>query len=229
MTTARLRHRHASVHVPRAGEGQGPGRRPMCSRWALLGFAASGRSPFDGGPRASAASIMSKSRTANRTWLRSLRRPAASYAACLAKDPARRPNPGEIAAQCAAATGSAGASPASFWPDDVATVIRYQQAAVNAQVRALVAQPPGSSPVGPAGPATHPATQLAGQPGPDTHPPTQLAGQPGPDTHPPTQFAGFSQAIGFAAAPSVPIPGADTLTVGPGIRCPPRGLAAGTC
>ena len=160
----------------------------------VLGFAASGRSPFDGGPGASAASAMYRVARTEPDLAAIPPEARGLIAACLAKDPARRPDPGQVAAQCATVGGSAGVSPTAFWPEVVAAVIRSQQAVVNAQVEALVSQPPG--------------TQLASQPGPVMHPATQLAG-----FHPPTELA---------APPAMPpiagMPGMATATIGPGAK-----------
>ncbi|HVT71240.1 MAG TPA: serine/threonine-protein kinase, partial [Trebonia sp.] len=109
----------------------------------VLGFAASGSSPFGGGSAASAASVMYRVARGEPDLTAIPPEARGLIAACLARDPARRPDPGQVAAQCAAATASMGVSPTAFWPDDVAAVIRSQQAAVSAEVQALVSRPAG--------------------------------------------------------------------------------------
>ena len=57
--------------------------------------------------------------------------------ACLAKDPAQRPDLGRVAARSTAAVEHLGLSPAAFWPDDVATMIDRQVASLSADLQAL--------------------------------------------------------------------------------------------
>ncbi|HVT66138.1 MAG TPA: serine/threonine-protein kinase, partial [Trebonia sp.] len=57
--------------------------------------------------------------------------------ACLAKDPAGRPELGQVAAQCAVASEHLWLSPATFWPGEIADDIQAQQAALMAQLQAF--------------------------------------------------------------------------------------------
>jgi outer membrane protein assembly factor BamB len=129
---------------------------------SVLAFAASGAAPFSGGPGASSASVMyrivytSPDLGMVPVEIREL------VQACLAKDPAWRPDLGQVAARCAAAAEDLGLSPAIFWPSDVASVIDAQQAALVAQVQGI--QVPSSVSV--------PAFQ-AGQAGTGAEPPAQ--------------------------------------------------------
>jgi len=90
---------------------------------SVLAFAASGTAPFSGGPGASSASVMyrivhtSPDLDMVPAEIREL------VQACLAKEPAWRPDLGQVAARCAAAAEDLGMSPAIFWPPDVASVI----------------------------------------------------------------------------------------------------------
>jgi outer membrane protein assembly factor BamB len=172
----------------------------------VLGFAASGASPFDGGPDASPASVMYRVARGEPDLAAVPGQARALIAACLAKNPAHRPDPGQVAAQCAAASGPGGVSPTAFWPQDVAGVIAAQATAVNAEVQALVS-------------GSHPATELAAPRGAGTHPGTQLAAPAGPATHPGTQLAGW-QGAGWQRTPAMQAdPGTQgmrTATVGPG-------------
>jgi len=61
--------------------------------------------------------------------------------ACLAKDPALRPDPGRVAARCAVATEQLGLPPASFWPSDFADIIGAQQTALTAELQVLHVPP----------------------------------------------------------------------------------------
>jgi len=69
--------------------------------------------------------------------------------ACLAKDPALRPDPGRVAARCAVATEQLGLPPASFWPSDFADIIGAQQTALTVELQVLhVPLPPRPPPAG---------------------------------------------------------------------------------
>lgn len=107
----------------------------MFSLGSVLAFAASGAAPFSGGPGVSSASVMyrivytSPGLSTVPVEIREL------VQACLAKEPAWRPDLGQVAARCAAAAENLGMSPAVFWPSDVAGVIDAQHAALAADVR----------------------------------------------------------------------------------------------
>jgi outer membrane protein assembly factor BamB len=104
---------------------------------SVLAFAASGKSPFSGGPNVSSASVLYRVVHGEPDLgnvpgdIRGL------IEACLTKDPALRPGLGQVAAICAAAAEHLRLSPAAFWPPDVARVISEQAAGLNAQIDAL--------------------------------------------------------------------------------------------
>jgi hypothetical protein len=95
-------------------------------------------------------------------------------AACLAKDPARRPDPGQVATYCATAAGQEGRLTTTFWPAGVARVIRTHQAALSGQLEALQAN--STFPAIPPVPAGSSITALS--PGPELAPPEIAAPEP---------------------------------------------------
>jgi outer membrane protein assembly factor BamB len=128
---------------------------------SVLAFAATGSSPFAVGPNGSAPSIMFRvvhEEPALDGVPGDLRE---VVAACLAKDPARRPDLGQVAARAGAAVEYLGLSPTTFWPADVAGVIDRQVTALSAELTALRG-PGGSPPVtltaAPQVPLPHPQT-----------------------------------------------------------------------
>jgi len=102
---------------------------------SVLAFAASGSSPFSGGPGASPASMMYRIVYTPPELgmvpeeLREL------VQACLAKEPMWRPDLGQVAARCAQAAEQLGMTPVIFWPPDVGSAIEAQQAKLAAQVQ----------------------------------------------------------------------------------------------
>jgi outer membrane protein assembly factor BamB len=129
----------------------------------VLAFAATGASPFSVGTDALPAAVVYRVVQEDPdlgqvpVQLRQL------IQDCLAKDPSLRPDPGHIAAQCAAAAEQVRLSPASFWPSDLADLIGAQQAALTAELRVL----PVPAPLSHADPV---ATQYAAPPAPPGFP-----------------------------------------------------------
>jgi len=103
----------------------------------VLAFAATGASPFSVGTDALPAAVVYRVVQQDPDLgqvpvpLRQL------IQACLAKDPALRPDPGHIAGQCAAAAAHVGLSPASFWPSDLADLIGARETALTAELQGL--------------------------------------------------------------------------------------------
>jgi len=188
----------------------------------VLTFAATGTSPFSVGTDALPAAVVYRVVQEDPdlgqvpVQLRQL------IQSCLAKDPALRPDPGHIAARCAAAAEQSGLSPASFWPGDLADLIGAQQTALTAELQVLrvplthaaqalqpdtalasmagLASPTGSGPRG--GPATW-ASPAAPAPFAYADPAaTQYAGPPYPTRPPPGTVSrrGFLIGAGVVAA-----------------------------
>jgi outer membrane protein assembly factor BamB len=122
------------------GNAAGPAT-DVFSLGSVLAFAASGSSPFSGGPGGSPAAALyrvvhgSPELGMVPAQIREL------VQACLTKEAAWRPDLGQVAARCAAAAEHLGLSPVPFWPPDVARVIEAQQAALAAEVEALPTAP----------------------------------------------------------------------------------------
>jgi outer membrane protein assembly factor BamB len=129
---------------------------------SVLAFAASGSSPFSGGPGVSSASVMYR---IVHTLPELAMVPAEVrelVQACLAKEPMWRPDLGQVAARCAQAAEQLGLPPAIFWPSEVGRVIDAQQAVLAAQVQDIWVAAPAGVPAFPAGPAAMPARPPAG-------------------------------------------------------------------
>jgi len=108
---------------------------------SVLAFAACGAAPFNGGPGRSSASVMYRVVHAEPDLLSVPELVRELVAACLAKDPARRPDLGQVAAHGAAMADYLGLPATAFWPPDVAQVIEAGQAALTAQLQELQAAP----------------------------------------------------------------------------------------
>jgi len=151
------------------GEPTGPAS-DVFSLGAVVYFAATGTGPFgSGNPAVMLYRIVHAEPDLDRlpTELRDL------AAACLAKDPERRPAPAELAF---APLGVAppGDSPDAFWPAPVALIIADHQArfAASLMTGARTSAEALTVPVAPAAPATPPLpADLATPPLPDTAPP----------------------------------------------------------
>jgi hypothetical protein len=115
---------------------------------SVLAFAASGASPFSAGPDRPFASVMYRIVHGEPDLARVAGDVRELIAACLAKDPAARPDPGQVATYCAAAAERLGPLTTTFWPSDLAQVIVAQQEALSQQLQALQvdAGPQGNSP-----------------------------------------------------------------------------------
>jgi outer membrane protein assembly factor BamB len=114
----------------------------------VLAFAASGTPPFSS-PGAATASVFYRVVHAQPDLGRVPAEVRELVAACLAKDPAQRPDLGKVADLGAAATKHLGLSPAAFWPPGVARVIQAQQEAASANIRALQGASPDRRASGP--------------------------------------------------------------------------------
>jgi outer membrane protein assembly factor BamB len=211
------------------GQATGPAG-DVFSLGCVLAFAASGTSPFATQSAATAAVFyrVVHAQPNLETVPAGLRE---LIEACLAKDPAQRPGPGQIAALSSGRTPELTLSPDAFWPPGVAWVIRSQQEAVAAQIAALqggLPQAPARAPDG----AGDMVRLGPGAAGPDSR--AEAAQVPasapaGPDTGSADAApsgdrggSGQSAASGGGSAPSSPAPG------GPAPGGPaPGGSAAG--
>jgi outer membrane protein assembly factor BamB len=135
-----------SFMSPEQVEGNATGSpSDVFSLGSVLAFAATGASPFSVGPGGSSASVMYRVVHGSPELGTVPAEVRELVSACLAKEPAWRPDLGQVAARCAAAAEYSGLSPIAFWPADVARVIAAQQAAMAAEVEALSAAPtPGT-------------------------------------------------------------------------------------
>jgi outer membrane protein assembly factor BamB len=104
---------------------------------SVLAFAASGSSPFSGGPGASSASMMYRIVHTPPELGMVPAEVRELVQACLAKEPMWRPDLGQVAERCAQAAEQLGMSPVIFWPSDVGSVIDAQQARLAAQVQEI--------------------------------------------------------------------------------------------
>ncbi|HTU73725.1 MAG TPA: protein kinase [Trebonia sp.] len=145
-----------SYMSPEQVEGQVAGPpSDVFSLGSVLAFAGCGLAPFSPGPGGSSASVMYRV-VHGEADLSAVDGPVRELvAACLAKDPARRPDLGQVAAHCAEMSDYLGLSAAAFWPPEVARVIAAKEAELSARlhelqpaparpVQALVGSPAGS-------------------------------------------------------------------------------------
>jgi serine/threonine protein kinase/outer membrane protein assembly factor BamB len=127
-----------SFMSPEQVEGRDTGpASDVFSLGSVLAFAASGTSPFSGGPNVSSASVLYRVVHGEPDLAKVPGDIRGLIEGCLAKDPALRPGLGQVAAICAAAADHLRLSPAAFWPPDVARVISEQAAGLTAQIDAL--------------------------------------------------------------------------------------------
>jgi serine/threonine protein kinase/outer membrane protein assembly factor BamB len=148
-------------------------------------------------------------------------------AACLAKNPAERPDLAALGSAAARQSRGPGASATSFWPDPVGRFVADYQAGISAQMQALLASTPGGpgprpgfpgvSPAAPPGsfppPAGMPSRPYAA-PGPvpatppQSYPPPAAAPVPPPGRHhaPPGPAPGAYPAPGPAPRHYPPVP-----------------------
>jgi hypothetical protein len=120
----------------------------MFSFGSVLTLAASGASPFSAASGGSPASAMYRIVHGEPDLARVAGGIRELIAACLAKDPARRPDPGQVATYCATAAEPEEKLTTTFWPAGVARVITAHQAALSEQLQALQADAafPASTP-----------------------------------------------------------------------------------
>jgi outer membrane protein assembly factor BamB len=127
-----------SFMSPEQVEGRDTGpASDVFSLGSVLAFAASGTSPFSGGPNVSSASVLYRVVHGEPDLAKVPGDIRGLVEGCLAKDPALRPGLGQVAAICAAAAEHLRLSPAAFWPPDVARVISEQAAGLTGQIDAL--------------------------------------------------------------------------------------------
>ena len=135
---------------------------------SVLAFAGSGSDPFQVAPGAPSASVMFRIVHGEPDLGGVPAEVRGLVEACLAKDPRQRPDLARVAAHSTATAERLGLSPAAFWPQEVATVIQAQQAALTARIEALRGAP-GTQMEGPWGPAAtwpRPAPAPVTDPGP---------------------------------------------------------------
>ncbi len=133
---------------------------------SVLAFAGSGYAPFSAAAGAPSASVMFRIVHGEPDLGGVPAEVRGLVEACLAKDPRQRPDLARVAAHSTATAERLGLSPAAFWPQEVATVIQAQQAALTARIEALRGAP-GTQMEGPWGPA---ATWPRPAPAPVTDP-----------------------------------------------------------
>ena len=209
MTSAQTTMGTPAFMSPEQAEGLEVGpASDVFSLGSVLAYAATGAAPFDGGP---AFSIVYKVVSTEPDLSRLTEGPygpsgpglRALVAACLAKDPARRPTLEQLIAGVATASGAfPPPQPGTFWPDQVAAAIESR----------IVAAPPG-----PVTPAPGPGTPRPVTPRPVT---------PGPvRSGPAPPGAGLGPGPGLVRGPVTPRP--VTPAPGPGPVTPAPGVPAG--
>jgi hypothetical protein len=212
---------------PEQAEGAEAGpASDVFSLGCVLAYAATGNAPFGTG---SAASVLYRVVTAQPD-LTSVPPPLRDViTACLAKDPAQRPGVAALGAMIAQAGPALAGPPTSFWPDDVAAVIRGAGAFPTRVIPSpggSPSQPAFSSPVqpSPTKPAMVPDGYLAAATASLTTA-RAAGGQTSPMTSPP-HGAAWSPAAG---APWAQTPAADALaryTPAPPRPRPPTSVVA---
>jgi outer membrane protein assembly factor BamB len=131
-----------SFMSPEQVEGQVAGPpSDVFSLGSVLAFAGSGTAPFAAGPGGSNASVMYRIVHGEADLSAVDRSVGELVGACLAKDPAHRPDLGHVAAYCAEMSEYLGLSAAAFWPADVAQVISAKQAELTTQLHELQGTP----------------------------------------------------------------------------------------
>jgi outer membrane protein assembly factor BamB len=131
---------------------------------SVLAFASSGKAPFAAAPGTSPASVMYRV-VHGEADLSAVDGPVRELiGACLAKDHARRPDLGQVAAYCADMSEYAGLSAATFWPPGVAQVIAGMQAELTAQLDELQGIRAAPVSTGPYRPGVQDYAQPAGAP-----------------------------------------------------------------
>ncbi len=192
-----------SYMSPEQVEGQVAGPpSDVFSLGSVLAFAGSGTAPFTVGPGRSSASVMYRvvhgeaDLSAVDGSVREL------VGACLAKDPARRPDLGQVAAYCAEMSEYVGLSAAAFWPPEVAQVIAAKQAELTAQLHELQGIPAASADSLAGSPAGSLAGNSAGSRGATGSSRTGVPMPAGPSragargyANPPVGFPGVSSGI----------------------------------